>query len=271
MKRLKGRTANRITSTMPNSLLHLICRLAHRNVAPGLYSRLLWTTVGFALACGIGALAAQSALPQRIADVTPYLIADQVAEVALARSAAPKHVSDAATVLVLTSKGFVEAAAGSNGFTCLVVRSFGGALNDPAFWSPKGSAPHCLNPPAVRTVLPEMLKRAEWVLSGVSRRKIAARTRRAYDSRVFPMPEVGAMAYMMSPHQHLSEGDPHWLPHLMFYFDRKLPASAWGAGGLTAPVIDGTGDNQDSPVRVLFIPVRQWADGTSAVGGKGHP
>ena len=233
----------------------------------------LWITGALTLAVGIGAspVAAQSTPAQQIADVTPYLMADRAAEVALARSAAPKHVSDSATVLVLTRKGFVEAAHGSNGFTCLVVRSFGAALSDPAFWNPRGRAPHCLNPPAVRTVLPEILKRTEWVLSGVSRSEIGTRTRRAYDSREFPMPAVGAMAYMMSPDQHLSDADPHWLPHLMFYFDRSLPAAAWGAGGMTAPVIDGSAGDPQSPVLVLFVPVRQWSDGTPAVGGKSHP
>jgi hypothetical protein len=219
---------------------------------------------------GAGPVAAQPTLAQQIPDVAPYLMADRAAEIALARSAAPKHVSDSATVLVLTRKGYVEAARGSNGFTCLVVRSFSAGLNDPDFWNPRGRAPHCLNPPAVRTVLPEMLKRTEWVLAGVSRSEIATRTRHAYDSREFPMPAAGAMAYMLSPHQHLSDSDPHWLPHLMFYYDRSLPAAAWGAGSMTAPVIDGSAGDPQSPVLVLFVPVRQWSDGTPAVGGKSH-
>lgn len=223
--------------------------------------------VTVALTIGASSLVAQSPA-QQIADVTPYLMADRAEEVALARSAAPKNVSDLATVLVLGRKGFVEAARGSNGFTCLVVRSFGAALSDPALWSPHGRAPHCLNPPAVRTVLPEILKRAEWVLSGVSLDEIGKRTRRAYESREFPMPAVGALAYMMSPHQHLSDADPHWMPHLMFYYDRSRPAVEFGAGDTTAPVIDGS--DRQSPVLVLFVPVRQWSDGTPAVAGKGH-
>src|SRR5262249_39985295 len=70
---------------------------------------------------------------QQLPDLAPYLMTDRAAEVALARTAAPRAVSDSATVLVLTRTGFVEAAHGSNGFTCLVVRSFSGDVNDPDF------------------------------------------------------------------------------------------------------------------------------------------
>jgi hypothetical protein len=212
-------------------------------------------------------LAAEPAPAQKIADVAPYLM-DRAAEVALARSAAPAHVSDAATVLALAPNGYVEAARGTNGFTCLVARSFAAGLDDPAFWNTRVRAPHCLNPAAVRTILPEMRKRAEWVLAGVSRDEIGARTKRAYASQELPLPGPGAMAYMLSHQQHLLDSDPHWMPHLMFYYDRSQPASAWGAAGPTAPVIDGSAGDPQSPVLVLFVPVRQWSDGSPAVG---HP
>jgi len=136
---------------------------------------------------------------QQSRDLSPYLIADRAAEVALARSAAPKNVTDSARVLVLTRTGFVEASHGTNGFTCLVLRSFLGGIDDPGYWSPKVRAPACFNPPASRTVLLEQLKRAEWVMAGVSQKEIAARADRAYASRQFPLPAAGAMAYMLSP------------------------------------------------------------------------
>jgi hypothetical protein len=197
-------------------------------------------------------------------DLAPYMIADRAAEVALARSAAPKHVSDSATVFVLARTGFVEAARGTNGFTCLVIRSFGGALGDPAFWNPRVRAPHCLNPPAVRTVLPEMLKRAEWIMADVSPTEIATRTQRAYASHEFSMPAVASMAYMLSHEQYLV--DDNWMPHMMFYYDRSMPAATFGAGGMKAPVIDGSTGDKQSPVWTLLIPVPQWSDGTPAAG-----
>lgn len=174
-------------------------------------------------------------------------------------------MSDSARVLVLTPTGFVEASHGGNGFTCLVLRSFAARIGDPNFWNPKIRAPHCLSPPAVRTILPEMLKRAEWILAGVSPAEIETRTSAAYASREFPAPAAGAMAYMTSPQQHLQDDTPqNWMPHLMFYFDRSLPASTWGAGGMAAMVIDGTAGDTASPVQVLLVPVRRWSDGSMA-------
>ncbi|MGH7582779.1 MAG: hypothetical protein ACREL5_06095 [Gemmatimonadales bacterium] len=216
-------------------------------------------------------LAARAATAQQPRDFTPWMIGDRAAEIALARSAAPAAVSDSATVLVLTRTGFVEASHGTNGFTCLVVRSFESPIGDPNFWNPKIRAPHCLSAPAVRAILPEMLKRAEWVLAGVSPTELAARIRSAYASHEFPMPGAGAMAYMTSPKQYLQDDTPHnWVPHLMFYYDRSLPASALGAGGFAAPVIDATAGDTTAPVQTFLIPVRRWSDGTSAVFGLEH-
>jgi hypothetical protein len=207
---------------------------------------------------------------QPVPDLAPYLMTDRAAEVRLARSAARKEVSDAASVLLLTRDGFVEAERGANGFTCLVLRSFSGALNDPEFWNPRVRAPHCFNPPAARTVLPPTLKRAQWVLGGVSPAEVESRTQRAYASHEFEMPAAGAMAYMLSPEQHLLDADPHWMPHLMLYFDKSMPAAAWGAGGMTATVIDASVGDPHSPVLTLLIPVQRWSDGRLALGDAGH-
>ena len=54
-------------------------------------------------------------------------------------------MSDSATILVLEKSGYVEAARGTNGFTCLVMRSFTGSTADPTFWTPKVHAPTCFN------------------------------------------------------------------------------------------------------------------------------
>jgi len=210
--------------------------------------------------------AASPVAAQQNPDLAPYMIADRAAEVALARSAAPKHVSDSATVLVLTRTGFVEAARGTNGFSCFVLRSFDGSIGDPNFWNPRVRAPHCMNPPAARTVLPEVLKQAAWIMAGVSPTEIATRTQRAYASHEFPMPAVGSMAYMLSPEQHLVDANPRWMPHMMFYYDKSMPPAAFGAGDMTAPVINGSVGDKLSPVLTLFIPVPQWSDGTPAAG-----
>jgi len=214
---------------------------------------------------GIALLAAGSSAAQESPDLAPYLMPDRAAEIALARSAAPKHVGDSATVLVLTRSGYVEAARGSNGFTCFVQHSFDGRIGDSAFWKASIRGPICLNPPAVQTVLPEMRKRAEWIMAGVSPSEIAARTRKAYASHVFPMPAAGAMAFMLSPEQHLGDTDPHWAPHLMFWYDKSMSAAFWGVGGATNTIIDGSGLDLDAQILTLLIPVRRWSDGTLAM------
>src|SRR5260370_17804323 len=102
-------------------------------------------------------VAASALGAQKAPDLTPYLIADRAAEIALARTAAPSDVSGKASVMVLTPKGYVEAARGTNGFTCIVMRSFAAAPGDPHFWNPHISPPHCFNPPPTRAVPPTPL------------------------------------------------------------------------------------------------------------------
>lgn len=213
---------------------------------------------------------APAALAQQSPDLAPYLIADRSAEIALARTAAPKNISDSATVLVMTRRGLVEAVHGSNGFTCFVLRSFSAGLQDPSFWNPAGRAPQCLNAPAVKSMLPEIRKRVEWILAGVTLTEIAARTARGYASREFPLPAPGAMAYMLSHEQHLADVNPHWMPHLMFYYDATVVPSTFGAGGMSAAVINGSAGDPHSPVLTLFIPVPRWSDGTPALPHAGQ-
>ena len=218
----------------------------------------------FVAAAGVALLVAASLPAQKNPDLTPYMISDRAAEVALARTAAPRNITDSATVLVLARTGFVEAHHGTNGFTCVVFRSFDGATTDPNFWNAKIRAPQCLNPPASRTVLPELMKRAEWIMAGANTTDVDAKTKNAIAAHEFVAPAPGAMAYMLSRQQYLADTDPHWMPHLMFYYDRSLPAAAWGAGDGKSPVIDATGSSP-APRLVLLIPVPQWSDGMPAV------
>ena len=215
------------------------------------------TLVAFSTFVAASALGAQKAR-----DLTLYLTPDRAAEVALARTAAPSDVSSKATILVLTPKGYVEAARGTNGFTCAVFRSFAGAPGDPQFWNPHTSAPLCLNPPAVRSVLPAILAQIDWALAGATPAELNARINKAYAGKRFTMPAAGAMAYMLSPKQHLSDDDnPHWMPHLMFFYDGALNATTFGAGGESAPIVAG---DPNAPVHVIYIPVGIWSDGTPA-------
>src|ERR1700692_2021937 len=93
---------------------------------------------------------------------------DPVAEIALAKSAAPPSIADKATVLVLTRNGYETAVKGSNAFVCAVERGWMSQYDFPQFWNPHMRGPLCYNPPAVRSILPYTIKRTELVMAGRS-------------------------------------------------------------------------------------------------------
>ena len=59
-----------------------------------------------------------------IPDFSVFLM-DEASEIALAQSAAPAMVADAATIMVLTENGYETVIEGTNGLVCYVVRSWG--------------------------------------------------------------------------------------------------------------------------------------------------
>src|SRR5580693_4819442 len=101
-----------------------------------------------------------------MAPLDRYLAPDENSEVALARSAAPASISDAAEVMVLRRDGYATAVKGKNGFVCIVERSWAKPTDDQEFWNAKIRAPHCFNPAAARTVLPIFIKKTKLVLAG---------------------------------------------------------------------------------------------------------
>jgi hypothetical protein len=184
---------------------------------------------------------------------------DRSEEIALARSAAPPSISDDAAVLVLGAHGFETAAKGTNQFTCLVERSWDKTFDDSEFWNQKMRGPICMNEAAVRTVLPMIMERAEWALSGVSRDEIARRSKTSAAANMTPA--SGAMSYMMSKQQYLSDDGGHpWHPHVMF-FSPPVDPGAWGANLKASPVL---GAVMSDRLTMFFIPVRKWSDGTLA-------
>ena len=191
-----------------------------------------------------------------------YRMASTQDEIALARTAAPASISADAEVLVLGKRGYEVAVKGKNGFVCLVQRSWTAGFEDPEFWNPRLRAPDCLNPPAVRTVLPQYLKRTESVLAGATRQKLVEEARSAFASHSFVPPEAGSFAFMLSKNGYLSDDAAGpWLPHVMLFVPHGQAAN-WGAGLEGSPVLGADG----SPIEptVLFIPVRRWSDGTPA-------
>jgi hypothetical protein len=216
------------------------------------------------LLCAIGSASAEEAKATypAMAPLAQYRMASPTDETALARSAAPASISGEADVLTLGSNGYETAVKGSNGFVCLVQRSWAAGFDDTEFWNPKLRAPICFNPAAVRSVLPGYLERTHWVLAGISKSGMIDRTRTALNANSFVTPEPGAMSFMMSKQGYLSDADGHWHPHLMFFVAHS-DAAAWGANLRGSPIIAAQSDPE--PITTFFIPVAKWSDGTPDV------
>ena len=218
------------------------------------------SAIGALLLCGF---AARPADYSAMAPLDQYLM-DRPAEIALARSAAPRSVSDKATVLVLTRHGYETAVKGSNGFVCAVERSWMAQFDFPQFWNAHMRGPLCFNPAAARSVLPYTIKRTELVLAGDTKPQIIAAIKAGIRAHKLPPLEAGAMTYMMSRQQYLNDGAHSWVPHLMFYF-RRADGANWGADLPGAPPMLNP-QFQDTPeaISVIMVPVTHWSDGTPA-------
>ena len=201
-----------------------------------------------------------------MAPLAQYLTSSEAEEIALAKSAAPPSIAANAEVLTLGAQGYKTAVKGSNGFVCLVQRSWAAGFADAEFWNPNLRAPICHNRAAARTVHPAYIERTTWVLSGITKAEMMERTRDELAAKKFLLPEAGAMSYMLSKHSHLHDADGHWHPHVMLYF-AKVDAATWGANLEGSPILADTAPvfsekGRAEPLTTFFIPVTRWSDGT---------
>jgi hypothetical protein len=226
--------------------------------------RVLATACAVLVSTGVtGALQSATAQTKQTsyvpAPLDSYLIPDRNVEIASARSAAPRAIADDAEVLVLTRSGYATAVKGTNGFVCMVERSWAKTTDDPEFWNPKMRAPICVNAAAARTYLPLVLMKTRLALAGTSTPEIARTLDAALDSKDLPPLEANAMCYMMSREQYLSDEDTHWHPHMMWF----VPGDAmktWGANQPGTPALAGY--VSEDRMTVFMVVVRKWSDGT---------
>jgi hypothetical protein len=223
--------------------------------------------VAVALAAAMGSLPAPAAAPAypAMAPVDQYLMPDEAAEIALARTAAPASISDGAEVMVLGRTGYTTAAKGRNGFLCLVERSWGAATQEPEFWNPRVRSPICFNPSAARTFVPLYLMKTRLVLAGTPATEVVRTIAAALDRKELPALAPGAMCYMLSKQQYLNDAGKSWHPHLMFFVAGETGKS-WGADLPGSPVI--AADDPEERVTIMMVPLGKWSDGTpeSAAG-----
>lgn len=208
----------------------------------------------------------------KMAPIDEYLM-DRDAEIALARSAAPEAISKDATVLVLTRHGWETAIKGTNGFVCNVERGWTGSIDFPEVWNSKIKGADCLNPAAAQSILPIEYKITEMTLAGDSEQERIAGIQAAFAKKELLPVEPGAMGFMMSKEAYLSDSNPHYFSHLMFFVRTRETDSEWGGWlphvplgsssywfpqpGLETPL-----DQEMPPMRVLYIAVPRWSDTT---------
>jgi hypothetical protein len=201
-------------------------------------------------------------VPTKMAPIDQYLMTDQGAEIALARSAAPESISRDAEVLVLGRHGFETAVKGKNGFVCIVERSWTSAA-DADFWNPKVRTPICYNPAAAHSLLPRNIKRTDLILAGRTKTQTDETIVAAVDKKELPAMEPGAMCYMMSKQGYGGDSVKHWPPHLMFYYSQTDPAT-WGANLPGSPILAMSDEHEHltEHLTMFSIGVQRWSDGT---------
>jgi hypothetical protein len=193
-----------------------------------------------------------------MAPIDQYLMTDQGAEIALARSAAPESISRDAEVQVLQRHGFETAVKGKNGFVCIVGRGWTAAA-DPDYWNPKVRVPMCVNAAAARSYLVRVAKETEWGLAGRTQAQMTESITAALAKKELPPMESGAMCYMMGKQGFGGDSAPHWPAHLMFFYSDIDPA-IWGANLRGSPVVAIADPTEH--LTQFVIPTQKWSDGT---------
>ncbi len=196
-----------------------------------------------------------------MAPLAQYLM-PRDAEMSLARSAAPKSVSNDAEILVLTKSGFQTAVKGTNGFVCMVARSWSADYDSLDFWDPKIHAPICYNALAARSQVQATIKRTQAAMAGGSPAQVQVAVAAAIKSGELHTAEAGSMAYMLSKQTYLSNRAGPWRPHLMFFTPESDPKS-WGAGRPDSTILGIK--YPEEHLTVFLIPVGRWSDGTPSL------
>lgn len=179
----------------------------------------------------------------------PRALLPRAREIALARSAAPAHVSRDATVMVLTPRGFEVADSGSNGVTCVVNRT-----------QPESLEPHCFDAEGSASVLPIELRRTELLREGKSAEEIDREIGAGLLSGRYRLPRRPAMSYMMSSGQVLYDDEGkrvgQWRPHLMIYYPHLTQADVGGSPSLDAAYVVDPGQ----PLSNIMVVVKDFVD-----------
>jgi hypothetical protein len=181
-----------------------------------------WMKTTFAGVLSIGVLSSSTAAqdtPQEPKKEVHLVTASTPRErqIELALSAAPTEVSSKATVYILGAKGYEKDREGTNGFSCLIERSFAGTTQN-------SSAPACFDAEGSRTLMLTYLRREELRAQGKSEAEIKDDIAKGFQDGRFKVPGPGFL-YMMSNENYVYDSESKKSafvpPHLMFYAPHK--------------------------------------------------
>jgi len=152
-------------------------------------------------------------------------------EIRFALSAAPPHLRDNATTYVLDpAKGYLLRQKGTNGVSCIVVRSdwqFDEPFRDDIFW------PVCYDAEGSKTLLQDYFLAAEMRARGMDAMRVHREIIQKFKTRSYPNPSRTGVAYMIAPlmRGYVSSGVATMnMPHYMFYAPNLKDADIGGNG-----------------------------------------
>jgi hypothetical protein len=137
-----------------------------------------------------------------------------------ALSAIPSHLRGAATTYVLyPAKGYVLSLKGTNGISCIVVRSDWqwpeSSFRDDIFW------PVCYDAEGSKTLLQDYIYAAELRARGMDASQVHDEVTKKFGTSTYPNPSRTGVSYMLAP---IMRGYTHGpipatmnMPHYMFY------------------------------------------------------
>jgi hypothetical protein len=179
-----------------------------------------WKKAAFAGLLSIAVLGSSAAPQDKPKDPAVSLVTASTPrerQIKLAVSAAPTEVSSKAAVYILGSKGYEKIREGTNGFSCLIERSFAGTTQT-------SSAPACFDAEGSRTLMLTYLRKEEMRAEGRSEAEIKDDIAKGFEEGRFKVPGPGFL-YMMSNENYVyddqSKESGFVPPHLMFYAPYK--------------------------------------------------
>jgi hypothetical protein len=227
-----------------------------------------WKKTTFAGVLSIGVLSSGAAAqdkPQEPAREVHLVTASTPRErqIDLALSAAPTEVSSKAAVYILGPKGYEKVREGTNGFSCLIERSFKGTTQT-------SSAPACFDAEGSGSIMVAYLRREELRAEGKSEEEVKEDIAQGYKDGRFKVPGPGFL-YMMSNenfvYNNVSGKSGFVAPHLMFYAPNKT-ANDVGYDSVSptmVPYLTGSGIGPES---LLVVAAEKPSQGDSA--GESH-